>query len=405
MDATPLRLTYYIPAIRLEQGGVVRAVLDWCTVFARRGHKVRLFVYEAKDLPADWLKGLPGLPLLVVLPNPFGPGKLFTKAALKIVDAALADSDVLHLNAPWLDGNRQLARLARRRHVPYVVTVHGMLDDWSMSQRGSKKRLYMKLFGTRFLDRAAAVHCTAEGERRQASKWFHNKNVPVLPCMLDITQFEDMPGPGLARAAIPALTCECRLILFLSRLHEKKGLELLLRAFALLRQRGAMHRLIIAGNGDPGYVNSLKKLANELGIAEATFFVGLVVGPEKISLYEACDVFVLPTMQENFGIVLVEALACCLPVVTTKGTDIYPEVSAAGGLITDWQPASIADAVSRILAETDGERGPRGRRWVLENLATEPLAAKYESLYRSLSSAAPSLPPTEAGSTPAVETR
>ena len=244
----------------------------------------------------------------------------------------------------------------------------------------------MKLFGTRFLDRAAAVHCTAEGERRQVTKWFNNQNVPVLPYMPDMTQFDVLPGPELARAAIPALTCDCRLMLFLSRLHEKKGIELLLRAFALLHERGAKHRLIIAGTGETGYVNSLKKLATQLGVAEATFFIGLVVGPEKISLYEACDVFVLPTMQENFGIVLVEALACCLPVVTTKGTDIYPEVSAAGGLITDWEPASIADAVSRILAETDGERGPRGRRWVFENLATEPLASKYEALYRSLKS-------------------
>ena len=87
----------------------MRAVLDWCSVFARRGHKVRLFVYEPNDIPADWLKNLPGLPHAVVLPVPFGPGKLLTKAALTIVDDAIADTDVLHLNAPWLDGNRQLA--------------------------------------------------------------------------------------------------------------------------------------------------------------------------------------------------------------------------------------------------------------------------------------------------------
>ena len=379
-----LRITHYIPAIRLEQGGVVRAVLDWCAVFARRGHKIRLFVYEPDDIPEDWLKGIPGIPHAVVLPAPTGPGKLLGKAALKIVDDALADTDVLHLNAPWLDGNRQLARLARRRGVPYMVTIHGMLDDWSMSQRGPKKRLYMKLFGTRFLDRAAAVHCTAEGERRQVTKWFHNKNVPVLPYMPDMTQFDNLPGPQLARAAIPALNCDSRIILFLSRLHVKKGVELLLKAFAILRQHGATHRLILAGTGEAGYVNSLKKLADDLHVSDSTHFVGLVVGQTKISLYEAADVFVLPTQQENFGIVLIEALACNCPVVTTQGTDIYPEVNAAGGLITDGQPASIADAISRILAETDGERGPRGRRWVFEHLATEPLASKYEALYRSL---------------------
>src|SRR5207248_2150044 len=114
-------------------------------------------------------------PIAKVIPPPREiPGKPLGAEALQIAEASIRDADILHLHGPWLDGNRQLAEIARRYGVPYIVTLHGMLDDWSMSQRAIKKRLYMMLWGKRFLDRAACVHCTAAAELAQARRWFSN---------------------------------------------------------------------------------------------------------------------------------------------------------------------------------------------------------------------------------------
>src|SRR5213593_666988 len=109
-----LRIVHYVPGIRLEQGGVVRAILDWCTVFAFRGHEMTLIAYQGNDIPREWFEGHPGNPVAEVVPPPLAvPGKPLGAEALRAADEAIGKADVLHLHGPWLDGNRQLAAIAR----------------------------------------------------------------------------------------------------------------------------------------------------------------------------------------------------------------------------------------------------------------------------------------------------
>ena len=156
-----------------------------------------------------------------------------------------------------------------------------MLDDWSMNQRRLKKKIYLKLFGRRLLDGAACVHCTAESELSQASKWFVNQHAAVLPYLVDLTPFEQLPGPEAGLSLLPAGQRNERKLLFLSRLHPKKGIDILIRAAGRLRDDGVSFVLMIAGDGEPIYQKYLCDLVTDLNLRDRVFFLGLITGPQK----------------------------------------------------------------------------------------------------------------------------
>jgi glycosyltransferase involved in cell wall biosynthesis len=379
----PLRVVHYLPEVKWSIGGVVRAVLDWCDVFAKRGHEVTLITADATDVPAAWkIVGDPNVPRVKLVDPPARLGKL-NAVSMNIVRESLQSCDIVHLHAPWTPSNVQVAKVADQLAKPYVLTVHGMLDDWPMAQRPLKKRLYLALAGRRLLDRAAAVHCTAAAELEQARKWFSNPRTAVLPYLFDLSELMNLPGPELARETFDVLRAAEPKVLFLSRLHEKKGVDLLIDAASILRDRNIPFRVAIAGDGDPAYEQALRARVAQLGLESIVSFLGLVKGPLKFSVYQAADLFVLPTSQENFGLVLPESLACRTPVITTRGVDIWRELEQGGAIIVDRTPAAIADAVASLLADPSRRDllSRRGRDWVVKNLDPEKSALAYEKIY------------------------
>ena len=212
----------------------------------------------------------------------------------------------------------------------------------------------------------------------------------VVPLIFDLDEYEVLPGPELAHkkfgSAIP--DDSTAVLLFLSRLHYKKGLEVLINAAALLREAGVSCKVLIAGTGEPAYEQQLRALVQDRDLGERISFLGFVKGREKVSLYEAADLFVLPTSQENWGFVLIESLVCATPVITTKGVDIWSELESSGGaLIAEQTPQAMADAVTNLLRDSERLEAMRtkGRQWVLENLSLEQVLGQYEQLYRDIS--------------------
>ena len=313
-----MHIVHYHKSIRLEHGGVVRAVLDLSTVMAAHGHQVTLLTPDDTDVPESWRSGdgTGGVPRCHRVPAT-GPAGLFSRASMNTIRPHLEAADCLHLHGMWGIFNAQLGRLARKVGTPYIYSIHGMLDDWCMSQRMPKKRVYLKLIGKRALHEAALVHCTAEAELEQSRKWFPSGTGHIAPLPIDLADFEDLPGPGPIHARFPMLDDDRPTLLFLSRLHYKKGVEHLIEATKLLVDRGRNVRTFVVGSGDDAYRAKLESMVAELKLADHVIFPGFVAGREKVSLFETSDVFVLPTSQENFGFVLFEALAAKTPVVTT----------------------------------------------------------------------------------------
>jgi glycosyltransferase involved in cell wall biosynthesis len=379
-----MRILHFLKSARNEVGGPARAAIDLCALLSARGHDVTLATCSGADLPGAWGSMKGRMPHIVQLPRPELGGHAYIRPSGKILANLVRDQDLVHVHGMWDIASVQLCREAARSQIPYFITIHGMLDDWSMRQARPKKLVYMALIGSRWLRGAHSIHLTAEAELDQASAWFPRSMGRVIPILLDLEPFNHLPGaaPACSTYATPAGRSR---LLFLSRVHPKKGLENLLRALRLLKERRVAVSAMIAGSGEAGYVESVKAKARELGLDSPDVqFLGPVTGNMKLSLYQSADLLVLPTYQENFGLVLIEALACGLPVITTTGVDIWAELKSSGGaVIIDNAAGSIADAVTGILAQP-GERrrmGDSGREWVFRHLDPSRILQQFESMY------------------------
>jgi glycosyltransferase involved in cell wall biosynthesis len=377
-----MRVVHYLNRVRIADGGIARAVLDLCTLLAGAGHDVSLITFGPDDVPAAWNEPAPGVPRVVLISAPTMPARLYRSQAVRQLGELLRGADVLHLHGAWEPSNLQLAGAARAQGIPYVISLHGMLDRWSMKQRRLKKHLFLALGGRRLLRNAAAIHCTAQAELEQAA-WARPKRAFVAPYVVDLDPFHVLPGPELAERTF-GLPERGRRVLFLSRLHYKKRVEVLIEAAAILRDRNQGVTLLIAGTGDAPYTSGLESLVQERSLGDRVRFLGLVKGWEKVSLYQAADVFALPTSQENFGLVLTEALSCATPVITTPGVDIWPELKKSGAAaIVEPNPVAFADAITRMLEDAPAlkKMGEEGRRYVLEWLDPMATLEKFVQCY------------------------
>lgn len=381
-----MRILHYLDLVRATIGGPARAVVDLCGMLAARGHTVTLACDDDEAVPASWRAGDPSLPTAVRLHSfmdkagrSYGPIGPMTE-----VRGLVAQADVVHIHGLWEFSKPRVAAACRALRKPYIISLRGQLDDWCMEQGAAKKRLFLALAGRKALEGAAFVHCTAEAEHEQSRKHFPRGRGIVISNLLDLKPFDRLPGPEIARAKFPVLSAGRPNLLFLSRVHVKKGLEVLLRAGALLRQRGLDANILIAGTGDAAYIESVRALARELALQDRAHFLGLVVNDEKLSLYQAADLFVLPTSQENFGFVFVESLACATPVITTRGVDIWPELESSGGaLIAEPTPDATANAIASMIQKGAAlsDMGQRGREWVYHDLHPDKVIRAFEAMY------------------------
>lgn len=384
VQASTLRIVSHFTEIDVLGGGVPRSTLEIARLMTSGGHKVTVMTAAGSELPEEWRAADQVLPRIMSLDPLRGRFDLLSRACMKQVGGVLDEADLLVLHGMWRPRNSQIAALARRRGIPYVMFPHGTLDDWSMAQKPVRKRLYHRMFERRNLAAAACVVATSEAERDQASKWVPHGRVSVAPLPIS-PMMAHLAGESHAHGVAADLAVEGPTVLFLSRLHPKKGVDLLIEAIGLLKQRGVDCRLLIAGSGPTDYVSRLKSLVERHDVADRTRFLGWVDGRRKLSLYQIADVLALPTSQENFGRVLIEALACRTPVITTREAGIWEKIcDAGGGLLAERTAGAFAAALADLL--TDRPRlesmGEAGRDWVLRWLDDGALIGHYESMFR-----------------------
>jgi glycosyltransferase involved in cell wall biosynthesis len=312
------------------------------------------------------------------------PTQMLTRDAMTTARGLVERADVVHLHGPWTTSNLQVAALARRVGKPYVVSAHGMLDDWCMAQGALKKRVHLALASGKMLNGARAIHCAAEEEARQvAQRTSAPTRVVALP--VDLGPFSPLPGAKMARERF-GLREGAATLLFLSRLHPKKGAEHAIDALHHLRSAGVDADLILAGPAqDEAYAASLRERVTRLNVGEHARFVGMVDGVLKISLYQAATALVLPTSQENFGFVLLESLLAGTPVVTTRGVDLWRELEESGGaIITPAAGRAIAEALGPVLdAARRARMAEAGQRWARRLLDADALVQAYVAMYQA----------------------
>lgn len=384
----PLRCLQYLDAFQLERGGVVRAVLDLADGLAFAGVEVTLLTGDANDVPEAWRKPNPpaGVPRIVTIDRRVDPF-LRPRCGTDELDRLVGAADVVHLHTPWDPFNRPLADAARRAGKPYLVTIHGMLDDWCLASKAWKKHLYLALGGRRFLQRAAGLHFTAESEQTQSMRRVGSGKPLVIPLAIDAQLFRDLVGPDLAKQTFPdAFADPAPRLLFLGRVHPIKGLDTFVDALAHTNtSSGLKPHLIIAGPEEAGYAQALRMRIGNRVVDDRVHFVGMVDGDVKQSLYQAADAFVLPSHHENFGIALTEAMMCGAPALTSKCVNVWPEIEALGGIVVDHSVDGFAAGIETLLDTLPEMKrvALANRQKVIDWVDHERLTQRYIDAYRT----------------------
>lgn len=293
--------------------------------------------------------------------------------------AALLDElrpDIVHSNGIWEPQSYIVQREAQRRGIKFLITPHGMMEPWCVHHKAWKKRLALALYQRRSIREADCLHATTERERDNMLLWGEKTPVAVIPL-----------GIGVDEIAVKDSWKKRRKVLFLSRIHMKKGIEFILEAIRELKANLSGYTFVVAGEGEPAYVEGLKQRARQYGIDTLVDFVGGVYGDRKYDLYRDCDFFVLPTYAENFGYVIAEALAVGTPVVTTHETPWQSLEEQRCGRWVPLRQADITSAMADMLAKSDEEletMGRNARRLIETQCNSATVARRTVELYQQL---------------------
>jgi glycosyltransferase involved in cell wall biosynthesis len=266
---------------------------------------------------------------------------------------------LIHDNGLWGYTNYAAARFAARQQIPLVVSPHGMLEPWAMREKRTRKLLGLAVFQRNILNSAALLMATAESEYENVRRFGLRQPVAVVPLGVALPQTR----------AHHAVATTSRSILFLSRIHPVKGLLPFIRAWHRVGQPG--WRIIIAGPDEAGHLTQVRELISQLGMDSQFEFPGAVEGPAKRLLFESADLFVLPTLSENFGVVVAEAMSYGLPVLTTRAAPWSILETIKAGWWVEPRVEGLADGLRAALSTTPEQRaalGEAGRAHVAKNL-------------------------------------
>ena len=330
-----MRILHVIPSVNPEAGGPAEGVRQWGTKVASLGHSVEVVTLDAPGLPF-----LEQFPLQVYALGPSRGHYGYNDRLVPWLQSNAARYDSIVVNGIWQYHSFGVWRALRTSRKPYYVFTHGMLDPWFRTNyplKHLKKWLYWPWADYRVLRDARAVLFTSEEERQQARKsfWLYRANERVVAYGTSDPPQDSLHALQSFYGQFPQLR-ERRFLLFLGRIHEKKGCDLLIRAFAEQAAKQSDLLLVMAGPDQTGWVGSLKESARRLGVSERIVWIGMARGDLKWGAYHACEAFVLPSHQENFGIAVVEALACAKPVLISNKVNIWREIEQDGaGIVAD----------------------------------------------------------------------
>ena len=290
--------------------------------------------------------------------------------------------DLVHVHGLFLYPTLVSATLCRRSGVPYVLAPRGMLDPNAIRAKGTtRKRLYLALLEGRNLRHAASLHYTSAEERVLAAEMGIRTRAFVVPNGLELAAFPDAQC-GQQDGAVSDPT-----VLFLGRIAPKKGLDLLIPAIARTVAERPDARLILAGPDNDGYLSTVMELIRLHGIQDSVRYVGMLTGQDKLDALRDAALLVLPSYSENFGMVVIEALACQTPVVVSDRVNIWTKVAEAGaGLVTSCDSTSLANAMLEMLGDPSRmqEMGKQGRRLVEREFTWAGLARDMLDAYLNI---------------------
>ena len=383
-----MRVVFTIAGLSPEFGGPSRSVPALAVALAAAGVEVEILTCEGG--PGRGSPLLPSgdrihsrlLPQRCRQTAGWLPGRNPFAAALRESCRAAGDV-VIHDNGVWLPTNHATAGVARELELPLLISPRGMLSAWAIQFRGIKKRVAWWLYQRRDLRSARLLHATSRDEAEDFRALGMCQPIAIIPNGVELPSPLRLDrGEGQGEVSNPSSPSQLRTALFLSRIHPKKGLLDLVEAWARVRPAG--WRMVIAG-GDEGGHRAVVEAAIRGQHLESQFtFAGELADTDKWDYYRSADLFVLPTKSENFGIVIAEALACGVPVLTTKGAPWGELETHRCGWWVDLgvEPLAIAlRAAVQVNDEQRREMGRRGMKLIAANYSWTVVAQQMVAVY------------------------
>lgn len=305
----------------------------------------------------------------------------FSLALRNLVRSSKAD--VIHSHGLWMWSDWVASQSARTQNKPHIVSPHGMLEPWAMANSARKKQVMWRLFQRRALSRAQVLHALCDAEANAIRELGLTNPIAVIPNGVSLSEFADLPAPAEFDAAFP-IARDRKILLFMARLHPKKGLVPLLNAWKDLARDFPDWLLVMAGPDEGGHRAELENLIEEFGLQRAATFTGMLNGTLKRAALARADAFVLPSFSEGFSIAILEAMACRLPVLLTPECH-FPDALAQGAALEAAPEAeALAQAARALLEMSDGARdqmGERGYNLVERDYTWESVARAWKLLY------------------------
>lgn len=292
--------------------------------------------------------------------------------------------DLIHIHAIFSYPSTIAMAISRQKNVPYIVRPLGQLCEWSLEQSALRKKIYLGLVERKNLNSCQRLHLTSHQEQEECKRLDLDSNSFILPHGLSISQqITDSRQLLRERFQLPQ---DEPIILFLSRIHPKKGLDHLIPALKSIAHR--RFTFILAGNGDPDYEQRVQALIANNGLEHRTIMPGFVEGELKDLLLQGSDIFALTSYSENFGVAVLEALAAGTPALVTPGVALADEVQKNQlGYVVSQNKTDIANALCAYLdatSELKDDLSNRAYDFVANNYSWTTIAAKLKTIYQDI---------------------
>lgn len=338
-------------------------VPELCDCLARRGHAVVLCLAGQANIDAQrfvrrstngvFVAGWASVGFRMLAHSAFSKWAIAPKMVIRAARYA-RNADVIMLNSLYSFPVLLGYLLARRYNKPYCLWPHGVLAPFQWRVSAGRKRVYEWLVAQRILSHASAIVFTSQGEREETRSLGLTARSVIIPHGFNSGPYEHLPERGAFRAQY-LQGHSGPVVLFLSRLNAKKGLDVLIQAFALVVEHLPDARLAIVGNSDPpAFESKVQAWLRQYRLARHAAMTGPLTGESKRQAFADADVFVLPSHAENFGVVLFEAMASGVPVVVSDTLNYADEIRRSqAGFVVRRDPREFASATLKLLRDSD----------------------------------------------------
>lgn len=366
-----MRVCILIHSIDKKDGGPSRSVPILARGLSQVGLDVTLMAVKSEDMNLHAVEGV-GIKTIIIDKN-------ISKSELQklLVDGHF---DLIHFQMIWIPIYHYAAQICRKHHIPYMITPRGTLEPWCYNDKNIakriKKKVAMAVYQFNDIQKASAILATAKMEADNLRKIGFTNPISVVANGIDVSEYKCRTEDDK--------TSVKKQILFLSRVHPKKGIEYLIDAWQTLHAKFQDWNVVIAGNGEESYIQQLNGLITQKGLQNCVTIVPPVFGEEKHKLYCESSLFVLPTHSENFGMVIAEAMSCGVPVITTNGTPWQELNELDLGWCIDLSLENLVEALTEALelgTDVLFEKGQKCSKHVYDTYQYTQVAAKNKLTY------------------------